>query len=438
MNNDISKTNIITELDVIEITQPIGKFYCATIKAKELLQISYSDRLRMSKGENDRYSYLGIQRELKKDRLKKISAYVKTLDASFPTSILLSINEDCATIKENEGGTKKLILSELPKEILQERIKLGLINPKEVENYSKLGVAKILDGQHRLAGLELAIEEERTKLENPNLFAFENDDTLVNKLENFEFVVAIFIGYDLHEQAMLFANINLQQTKVNKSIVYNLEEYSKSRSPQRLCHEIAKLLTSEKKSPFYERIKMLGCKTQDVDVSEPLTQAAVVEAIIKLLSKDPEKERDLLKRQSLFKTVPKELLYSKEDKNKYVLRELFENQNDGKILDIIWNYFDAVRQKWPIAWENRDNSLLPKNNCFRALMKYLGDIYKEIGKEVPDASDFYEILNKFEIKDEDFESTKQNFPRGDGGMSKFYKYLKGDINYSELKSNNQK
>lgn len=429
-------TNDILKLNVIEVTQPIGKFYCATIKAKDLLQISYSDRLRMSKGENDRYSYLGIQRELKKERLKKISAYVKTLDASFPTSVLLSVNEDCATIEENQDGEKKLILSELSNEILQDRIDLGLINEKDVDNYTKLGIAKILDGQHRLAGLELAISEEKEKLNNLSLFPKDNDDTMLNKLENFEIVVAIFIGYDLHEQAMLFANINLQQTKVNKSIVYNLEEYSKSRSPQRLCHELAKLLNSEKNSPFYERIKMLGCKTQGISSSEPLTQAVVVESIIKLLSKNPEKERDLLKRQSLFNRLENELTYTAEEKNKYIFRSLFENEEDGKILDIIWNYFDAIKQKWPNAWDDRVNSLLPKNNCFRALMKYLGDIYKTINKEVPDASDFYEVLNKLEIQDEDFDSNKQNFPRGDGGMSKFYKYLKGDITYPELISNN--
>lgn len=429
-------TNNILKLKVIEVIQPIGKFYCATIKTKDLLEISHYDRLRMSRGENDRYSYLGIQRQLKKERLKKISAYVKTLDASFPTSILLSVTEDCATIVEDNDGCKTLILSEMSKEILQERIDLGLIPEEEVINYTKKGIAKILDGQHRLAGLELAIEEEKAKLENPSLFNKENDETMLNKLENFEIVLAIFIGYDLHEQAMLFANINLQQTKVNKSIVYNLEEYSNSRSPQRVCHEIAKLLNTEKESPFYQRIKMLGCKTQGVDASEPLTQAVVVEAIIKLLSKNPEKERDLIKRQSLFNLMQKELVYTKEEKDKYVLRNLFEKEDDGDILDVVWNYFNAVRQKWPIAWENRTNSLLPKNNCFRALMKYLGDIYKKISKEVPDSSDFYAILNKLEIKDEDFDSNKENFPRGDGGMSKFYKYLKGDINYSELKANN--
>lgn len=72
-------------------------------------------------------------------------------------------------------------------------------------------------------------------------------------------------------------------------------------------------------------------------------------------------------------------------------------------------------------------------------MRYLQDIYRDLANDknngIPSKEDFLTKLSSFEILDEDFDSTKQNFPRGDGGMSKFYKYLIGQISYDQLKSN---
>jgi len=430
------------KLNVIEVKQRVGVFYIASIKAKDLLNISHVDRMRMINGEDDRSSYLGIQRTLKEDRIKTISNYVKTLDASFPTSILLSVTEDCAELEENAKGEKILILKALPEDIIKERIELGLIEPKDIlgkESYELKGlrysgIAKILDGQHRLAGLARAIEELKNNNQQLQLFEDETNESLLNALENFELNVVIFIGYDLHNQAKLFGIVNLAQTKVNKSLVYNLEEYAETRSPQSVCHNIAQIIDKQEKSPFYGRIKMLGCKTAGRDETEPLTQAVFVESLMKMLSKDPEKERDLLKRKSVM-GKGKYLEHTEKEKEKYVFRNLFENKKDGELLDVIWNYFSAINKKWTEAWNNVDNSLLTKNNCFRALMRYLQDIYKEINKEKPSVEDFYEFFEKFEIKDEDFDSNKQNFPRGDGGMSKFYKYLSGQITYADLKNN---
>lgn len=430
------------ELNVIKVKQRVGDYYIASIKAEDLLAISYVDRMRMVDGEDDRASYLGIQRTLKNERIKKISDYVKTMDASFPTSILLSITEDCAELNEEEN---KLILKPLPEEIIKERIELGLISPLdengnesyELKSLKFSGIAKILDGQHRLAGLAHAIKS----LENVQitLFEDENNQKLLKSLKEFELNVSIFIGYDLHNQAKLFGIVNLAQTKVNKSLIYNLEEYAETRSPQSVCHNIAKIIDEQKKSPFYERIQMLGCKTEGRFYKEPLTQAVFVESLMKMISKDPEKERDLLKRKGLT-SRGRYLEHSQKDKKKYIFREFFENKKDGELLDVIWNYFDAIKDKWPNAWNNIDTSLLPKNNCFRAFMRYLQDIYIElVNKEnegIPSKEEFLTKLQDFEITDEDFDSNKQNFPRGDGGMSKFYKYLSGQISYQDLKNNN--
>ena len=96
-------------LDVIEVNQRMGTYYISSIKAKDLLRISYIDRARMENGEDERASYLGIQRKLDNKRVKKIADFVMEKDSAFPTSILLSLNENCVTINNNHrrrGGCR--------------------------------------------------------------------------------------------------------------------------------------------------------------------------------------------------------------------------------------------------------------------------------------------------------------------------------------------
>ena len=110
----------------------------------------------------------------------------------------------------------------------------------ELKNDSK--IAKIIDGQHRVFGLQKYAEEK-------GLF---KDDL------KFELIVTIFIDIDEEYQANIFSTINKAQTKVNKSLVYDLYSLSKSRSPQRTVHNIIKLLNEKEGSPFYHLIKRLG------------------------------------------------------------------------------------------------------------------------------------------------------------------------------------
>ena len=58
--------------------------------------------------------------------------------------------------------------------------------------------------------------------------------------EEFKLNVTIFVDMALENQGMVFSVINLEQTKISKSIVYSLYEYAKPISPQNTCHNIAK------------------------------------------------------------------------------------------------------------------------------------------------------------------------------------------------------
>src|SRR5690606_13459203 len=98
--------------------------------------------------------------------------------------------------------------------------------------------------------------------------------------EPFQINVSIFVGIDLPEQAKIFATVNLAQTKVNKSLVYDLEALARKRNPYKTCHHVAVALDSNEDSPLYQRIKRLGVATPG-RAYEPLTQASFVEALVK-------------------------------------------------------------------------------------------------------------------------------------------------------------
>jgi DGQHR domain-containing protein len=395
--------NLEIILPVIEVVQRIGTFYLASISAKDLFQISYADVRRI--GERDVEKYLGIQRPLDEKRVKQIKKYLGSPDASFPTGIVLSIDQKCTEF-DNSG---KLILKPYQ----------GEFTDDVPIPFNK--IAQILDGQHRIA-------------------AFVNDsgnfdESLWTAIgSNFQINVNIFIGIDIDEQANIFATVNLAQTKVNRSLAYDLEGLSKTRSPFRTCHQIAVALDSaDSRSPLYERIKRLGVKTKGREASEPLTQAAFVEALVKLISPDAFADR------ILYLKGKEPSLASIEELSKHPFRNLFIQKKDNDIALIIFNYFSSIREKWSEAWADKDveGNILPRSNAFKAFMRYLKKSYIDLVGEnnigqIPTIEDFKSVFNHVSAVDKDF--TSGNFKPGSGGESAFYKLLTGVTTIQELKN----
>jgi DGQHR domain-containing protein len=180
------------EIDALKVTQPIGDLFVASIEHDVLCKISYFDVRRVLRDQRDVERYLGIQRPLNERRVIELEKYVNFLDATFPSSIILAIDDEYATYDER-------------------RRKLILRNNKEGDEKPTIAIseiARVLDGQHRIAGLE--------SFRGPA----------------FGLPVTIFIGSDIADQANIFSTVNLEQTKVSKSLVYDLFELAKSRSPQ--------------------------------------------------------------------------------------------------------------------------------------------------------------------------------------------------------------
>lgn len=255
-------------LAALKVSQPIGTFFISSVKARDLVEISYVDVRRLVQAERDIERFLGIQRPVDKRRIKQIKKYLGGSDATFPTSIIIAVDSRCATFEATNGNCGLL--------------KLSAYQPADDESDDKPipygQLAKVIDGQHRIA-------------------SFMNDDEeYVHELfgkDDFECNVAVFIGADIADQANIFATVNLAQTKVNKSLVYDLTELAKARSPYKTCHNVAVILDREKSSPLHKRIKRLGVSTPGRK-KETLTQAGFVEALVDFISNDPITDRNLL------------------------------------------------------------------------------------------------------------------------------------------------
>ncbi len=368
-------------LRVLRVRQPIGEFFIGVIDFRTLCEIADFDvrRIQKEEGRRDFETYLGIQRPLNPKRVKEIAQYVTTLDACFPTAVILSVNAVCAEYKEAAG---ELVLSNYP----------DAQDPENTVLYRQ--IAKVLDGQHRIDGLR-------------------------EFTGTFDINVCIFVDIDVAEEGYVFSTVNLTQTKVNKSLVYDLFDLARSRSPQKLCHNIAVALDQNPKSPFYERIKRLGVATEG-RFNEMLTQATFVEGLMRYISKEPAKDRDLYMRGK----TPRKA--DRQESETLILRNMMIENKELDIADVVWNYFEAAKRRWPVAWAaTGKGSMLNKTNGFRGLMRFLKPAYLHLTGPggVPTAEEFKKkIFEKIEMKDDEFNT--DNFKPGTSGEVTLFKTLK--------------
>ena len=384
-------------IKAIKVIQPLGEFYIAKIKARDLLWISTSSVLRYDKNGN----LQGNQRALRPERLKLIANFIKSEEMCFPTSIIVAANVNDSGLIEEDVKRWKII--PCGDDIYD------LIVPDEQHTVSCL----IIDGQHRL-----------------NAFSNTSDS-----YKDIELVCSIFFDLPAPYQAYLFATINGNQKRVDKSLAlelfgYNLDnEPQNTWSPEKLAVFLTRKFNFTKDSPLYQRIKLAPLYFELDDVVDKtkwmLSTAAMVEGILKLVSSNPQKDRDFLamKKEEFWSDKTRKSLVKLRDKS--VLRDLYINCDDNKIYEILNSFFQSVKS---IMWDNASpNSVITKTIGISVLF----DILREILRKDESIKQFDEFILK--IKDVDYcNNYFQLSGTGKTRLRRVLKYMLGFLAESEL------
>ena len=183
------------------------------------------------------------------------------------------------------------------------------------------------------------------------------------------------------------------------------------------CHDIAILLDREQKSPFFRRINRLGTATEGRS-AETLSQASFVKALLPYISDNPLLDRDIGKRRGFW---PKSQTF---DRERLIFRDFFLAQEDEKIALNVWNYFDAVRQKWPAAWRDIEAGYISnRTNGFLALMRFLRPAFIALngfGKVLPMQA-YLTLFGPVGLRDVDF--NRERYLPGSSGQTALYQDL---------------
>jgi DGQHR domain-containing protein len=363
------------DIKCLEANQPIGLMYIGVIDSEDLEKITFADVRRLREGTENREveDYIGIQRKLDSRREKIIGKYVNLVDATFPNSIIISVSSEHAEYIKNEGVLR--------------------LEYKD-------DIAKVLDGQHRIAG-------------------FQNYE---GKRGTFELIVTVYVDMELEDQAIVFATINKEQKNVSNSLVTDLFAFAESRSPQKTGHNIARALNKKEGSPFFDKIKILGTAESS---NETITQSTFVDSILKYITRDKQSDRDFYRRNKKDESKKLPNIDEKESKRLFLRNIFIDDPSDIKIAQILWNYFYAVQQKWPTAWNiPANNNILNKSTGFIALMRFFKDAYlsfDRIGQTIT-KEEFMTCFENIDLTDADFNRDK--YVPGGIGQSALYNDLK--------------
>ena len=355
-------------LNALKIEQPLSTFFLTKIKAEDLLSISFSEELQYL---NDEGRLKGSQRKTDEKRLMEIARYIDSVEMSFPTAIILAANYDkngeIVKLKED-----RWTISEVGEQVFNINI------PKSIP------LAAIIDGQHRLKAFKFIKREERKKIEIP---------------------CSIFFDLPNSYQAYLFATINGNQKKVNKSLAleqfgFNVEdEPKKSWTPEKLAVYFSRHLNLDSDSPLHQHIKVAPIDDDVLFKSRKdrmwsVSTAAIVEGILSLISSKPKRDRVEMGQEPIFGSRHRSMV--KDFSDSAPLRSLFVEIEDDKIFKILNDFFKAVNDE--LFVKQKEDSYLIKTVGIQALFDLLKKVLQT--QEVISKINFRKYLSK--IKNVDF------------------------------------
>jgi DNA phosphorothioation-associated DGQHR protein 1 len=300
--------------NIIEIKQPLGTFYVFKISAFELLQLVDTDPYYLAV-ENNKFINKGIQRSFNESRGRDIAKFLKSKESALPNSIIIAGNTKFIE-EHNQWEIKKEVSNNCTNHYL------------EIPELKINGT--VIDGQHRLFSFKhLSIEEQK----------------------NYELLCTLYLDLPNPYQAYVFASINMNQRKVDKSLAYELygydldDEDSSKWSPEKVSVYLTRKLNLDEQSIFKGHIllaanndeilkELSGSNSNEWSIST----SAMVEGILSLITSNAKNDRDQL--QMIFEKERSRSVLS-EIRSSAPLRKYYLENNDLLIYTILINYFKA-------------------------------------------------------------------------------------------------
>ena len=389
------------------VSQNGQDFIIGKAKIEEVLQYTmYTERLIVAYDDETPIYNNHVQRKIDKSRVDKIADFlINDETATFPTNVVLGIPQNMIESQTlSDDGIINLVFND---KVVQEVVKA-----KEGDMDANIYVT-IIDGQHRIRGIEVAIDRLRAMIDKSCYDKVQYWQDKLTNLLNIELVISCFIDKTLEYQAMIFSTINRTQKRVSQDLVYSLFGLSTADSPYKTALEIVLALNGHPKSPFYKRIKLYGGNYDKTDCP-PLSQATMVKSIVALIStslreseNDKYRERKELRTWKSTKSLPFRLFYA--------------NDEDSKIADCMFFFFSSIRNAFSNQWnyngQSKPTNILQSTVGYEALMKILVDIldraeFKQFSEEC-----FSRYIDK--IKGLEVEDTL-HFPMSTIGKKIFY------------------
>lgn len=269
----------------------------------------------------------GYQRAVSPTRAKQFGRYVASGEISAPAILANIRKEDKDKIRFDAG------FLEIPDDV----------------------TVWLVDGQHRVAGLEDLI-----------LSAGE-------KYENLEFPVIVMIGQDVYEEAKEFVVINNSQKRVRTDL------------GERFLQKLAKIEGTEKL--LQKGIKNIEWIPTAIDV-------------VDILNKDPNGiwyNKIRLPNEPKGTTIVSQKAFS--DSLKPLLKEdgRYFGSPANTVAPILKNYWEAIQQVFPEPFENPEGYVLLKTTGVVTLHGILPRIVQAIGNDEPKTAEFVKMLEKISI-----------------------------------------
>lgn len=369
----------------------------------------YTERLIIAYDEEEKPIYnKHVQRKVDASRTRLIAKFLLSdKEAIFPTNIVLNIPMNIIESQEEKDGIISLTLVDNVAEQIEKARREG---SEKADIF-----VTIIDGQHRIRGIEVAIEELNKQISKAS--TPEEHDALTAQMDSLlgmELVVSFFIDKDLEFQAMTFSTINRTQRRVSQDLVYELFGLTSDDSPQKTALEVSLALNAHPKSPFYHRIKLYGGTYNKIDDSRPLSQAAMIKSIIKgICSSVQSAEMERYKKRKDFQ--------EKNSSKSLPFRLFYAENRDDLISDCMFHFFNSIRnelgQYWNYDGQTKPQNILQSTVGYEALMMLLAEIIQKdgigsFGKETFDK--YVEKLTSINFAD------VESFPMSTNGKSSLY------------------